>query len=104
MPRSVALAKTISIRFPKDLADKVEKFGAERSMSYAQAIRYIVEDHFEEEPRRQQTRKSLNRLMEINEYVFASIFETNKKTMPQEKRRELLAEVAESIQRYHPEV
>lgn len=104
MPRSVPLLKTASVRFPKHIAEKVERFAAERSLSFAQAVRFIVEDQFEEEPRRQQTRKSLNRLMEINEYMFATLFEQNRASMTPEKRKELLNDVAESIRRYHPEL
>ncbi|MDE2441699.1 MAG: hypothetical protein KGP14_11800 [Betaproteobacteria bacterium] len=104
MQRLPAAVKTVSLRLPKDLADKLDRFSQDRAVTTAQAARIIIEDHFEEEPRRQQTRKSLNRLMEINEYMFATLFEQNRANMTPEKRKELLNDVAESIRRYHPEL
>ena len=103
MQRLPAAVKTVSLRLPKDLADKLDRFSQDRAVTTAQAARIIIEDHFEEEPRRQQTRKSLNRMMEIIEYLFATAFEQNK-ALPAERRKQMLAEVGEAIQRFHPEL
>ncbi len=100
MPRSVSL-KAVTVRFPKHLVDEMKVLGDARSMTLAETVRYIIEDHFDEEPRRQQTRKSLNRMMEIIEYLLATSFEQNK-ALPPERRKQMLVEVGEAIQRYHP--
>lgn len=99
---NVHYADRFTIRLGPSYRKKVEEFARERGMQNATAIRYIIEEHFDREPQRLQDRKSTMRMLEIMEYLFASAFKMNGKTMTQEERRAVMIDTAECIEKYHP--
>jgi metal-responsive CopG/Arc/MetJ family transcriptional regulator len=95
--------KHTSVRLPDRLLGKVAAYADERSMSISEAIRYILEEYLEREPKRQQSLKSINRQTEILEYLFAANVRMASRVLDEDEARRMLIEVSDAIRNFHPE-
>jgi metal-responsive CopG/Arc/MetJ family transcriptional regulator len=96
--------KHTSVRLPDRLLGQVAAYADERSMSISEAIRYILEEYLEREPKRQQSLKSLNRQAEILEYLFAANARMISRALDKDEAHKMVIEVSDAIRNFHPEL